>query len=232
LAAEVLVSDDDLPAVPEPAANPPARKSALSRVEWLAGALAILGAGLTTLAVLAARSAPASGGTTAATTAVAAQALDPGAIPADSGPGWIANDARWVGNARRSLAFELAAYNKVPVWMREVRPMLVVRCMAGAMDVFVFTASAAAIESQTEDHTVRYAFDDEAETRELWQDSSEHDALFAPDGTAFARRLMDVRTFRFGFTPHNAAPATAHFQVSGLRDRLAPAAKACGWKSR
>jgi hypothetical protein len=228
------VSDDELPVPPEDAANPPRRKGTLSGVEWLAGGLAILGAGLTTLAVLTARGAPA-GGVTAAVSSAASGAAQPrglGAMPAGSGPGWTANNARWVGNARRSLAFEVPAGNKVSVWMREVQPVLVVRCMAGTIDVFVFTSSAAAIESQTEDHTVRYAFDEEAETRELWPDSSEHDALFAPDGEAFARRLMEVRAFRFGFTPHNAAPATAHFQVSGLRERLAPAVKECGWKAR
>jgi hypothetical protein len=112
--------------------------------------------------------------------------------------------------------------------MREVRPLLVVRCLPKTTEVFVFTQSAALIEAQTEDHTVVYSFDDEPETRELWPDAAEHDALFAPDGAAFAKRLMTARTLRFGFTPHNAAPVTAHFHVSGLRDMAEPAANNCG----
>ncbi len=225
------MSDQDLPAIPEDAANPPAHRPALSRVEIVAGGLAVVGAGLATLAVLAARSAPTADAVAAPASIVAPQpaALPPAAMMTRSGPGWTANNARWVGNARKSVAFELPAHNKVSVWMRDVRPLLVVRCIPGGTDVFVFTASAAMIEPQTEDHTVRFAFDEEAEIRELWPDSAEHDALFAPDGAAFARRLMDVSTFRFAFTPHNAAPATAHFQVSGLRERLEPVAKACGW---
>lgn len=224
------MSDQQLPAMPEDAANPPARRPALSRVELLAGALAVLGAGVATLAVLAARGEPAAGVVATPASVVAPpRARPPAAMMTRSGPGWTANDARWVGNARKSVAFELPAHNKVSVWMREVQPLLVVRCIPGGTDVFVYTGSAAMIEPQTEDHTVRFAFDDEQDVRELWPDSAEHDALFAPDGAAFARRLMDVTTFRFGFTPHNAAPVTAHFQVSGLRDRLEPAAKACGW---
>lgn len=227
------MTDQDLPAVLDDAANPPARRAALTRVELLAGGLAVIGAGLATLAVLAARGEPAaSGSAAAAPTASVAAAAAPAALMAHSGPGWTTNNARWVGNARRSIAFEVPAVNKVSVWMREVQPLLVVRCIPGGTEVFVFTGSAATIEPQTEDHTVRYAFDDEAEVRELWPDSAEHDALFAPDGAAFARRLLDVRTLRFGFTPHNAAPVTAHFRVSGLRDQLAPAAKTCGWKAR
>jgi hypothetical protein len=226
---EAVVTDQDLPAIPDDAANPPAHRPTLSRVEVLAGALAVLGAGVATLAVLAARSEPAAGAVaTAAAVSAPSRAHPPAAMMTRSGPGWTANDARWVGNARKSVAFELPAHNKVSVWMREVRPLLVVRCIPGGTDVFVYTESAAMIEPQTEDHTVRFAFDDEQEVRELWPDSAEHDALFAPDGAAFARRLKDVSTFRFGFTPHNAAPVTAHFQVSGLRERLAPVAKACG----
>ncbi len=224
------MTDQDLPVIPEDAANPPAHRPAFSRVEMVAGALAVVGAGLATLAVLAARSTPtAEAVATPASVAAPQRAALPAGMMTRSGPGWTANNARWVGNARKSVAFELPAHNKVTVWMRDVRPLLVVRCIPGGTDVFVFTDSAAMIEPQTEDHTVRFAFDDEQEVRELWPDSAEHDALFAPDGAAFARRLMDVSTFRFGFTPHNAAPVTAHFQVSGLRDRLAPVAKACGW---
>jgi hypothetical protein len=110
-----------------------------------------------------------------------------------------------------------------------VRPLLVVRCLPRTTDVFVFTQSAALIEAQTEDHTVVFSFDDEPETRELWPDAAEHDALFAPDGAAFAKRLLTASTLRFGFTPHNAAPVTAHFQVGGLRNQVEPVSKTCRW---
>jgi hypothetical protein len=35
---------------------------------------------------------------------------------------------------------------------------------------------------------------------------------------------------RFGFTPHNAAPVMANFQVSGLGNLIEPVARQCGWK--
>lgn len=192
-------------------------------------ALAIAGGAVVTFAILTAggeppmQAAPAPAGAAAATTAAPIAAL----LEA-GGPGWAPNPARWAGNARRSVAVEVPSVNKVSVWMRDVRPLLVVRCLRGQADAFVFTDSAALIEAHTEDHTVRYAFDTEAEARELWPDSTEHDALFAPDGAAFARRLMAARTLSFGFTPHNAAPVTAYFRVSGLGEQLGPAARACG----
>jgi hypothetical protein len=151
--------------------------------------------------------------------------------PSASAPSWIANPA-WVGRARQSVAFELAARNEVQVWMRKVRPVLIVRCTARSTEAFVFTDSAARMEPQDEDHTVRVQFDNEAVVTERWPDSQEHDALFARDGAAFAHRLMQARTLEFGFTPHNAEPVAAQFDVAGLAPLLTPAARQCGWKGK
>lgn len=226
--AEVAVSDPQVPVDSEPPA-PPAVSSRLSRVELVGATLAVAGGCVITFAVLTAGGRPVED-TTVAVNAAAARPQLAAATPMtrDAGPGWTANRERWVGNAPRGFAFELPAHNRIAIWMREVRPLLVVRCLRDTTDVFVFTQSAAMIEAQTEDHTVVFGFDDEPETRELWPDAAEHDALFAPDGAAFAKRVLNAATLRFGFTPHNAAPVTAHFQVSGLRDLVEPAAKTCG----
>ena len=138
--------------------------------------------------------------------------------------------AYWTGSQRHSAAFELPAENTVPIWMSQVRPLLIVRCLSKKTEVFVFTGSALKIEPDTDDHTVNFRFDDEQGSTTRWPDSAEHDALFAPDGTVFAQRLMRARTLRFGYTPHNAATVEAHFEVSGLTGLLEPAAKECGWK--
>lgn len=144
---------------------------------------------------------------------------------------WSArNQGRWISNHPRSLAFELEAENRAPVWMKHVRPVLVVRCLAKTTDVFVFTESAAAIEPGDEDHSVRIALDGQADVVERWPDSVDHDALFAPDGAAFARRLASARTLRFGFTPHNAPFVTVEFDVRGFSDVIAPVAERCGRK--
>jgi hypothetical protein len=128
------------------------------------------------------------------------------------------------------VAYELPAEHKVQAWMTQVEPALVVRCMGRRTEAFVYTSTPAKIEAQDEDHTVGIAFDNEPQSAERWPDSAEHDALFAPDGEAFARRIMAAKTLRFGFTPHNAPPVTVHFAVNGLAELLEPAARQCGWK--
>lgn len=141
-------------------------------------------------------------------------------------PGWRENTLAWTAETRRRIAFELPARNETNVWMRKVRPLLVVRCQEGQIEAFVYTDSPAALEIEDENHTVRLSFDGEPVRTERWPDSSTHDALFAPDGAGFVARLMNAESFRFGYTPHNAAPVVAHFDVRGLAGKIGPA-KAC-----
>jgi hypothetical protein len=196
----------------------------------IAGALAA--AGVVTFAMLPTRAVP-------ATSVAAAQPNVPKSGRAGVPPlkaatrtqAWSSERrAYWTGNQRHSAAFELPAENRVAIWMSQVRPLLVVRCLSKKPEVFVFTGSALKIEPQSDDHTVNFRFDDEQSTTVQWPDSAEHDALFAPDPTGFAQRLMHARTLRFGYTPHNAAPVEAHFEVSGLTGLLEPVGRDCGWK--
>lgn len=143
---------------------------------------------------------------------------------------WNANNRDWLLNARKGVAFELPALKKVGIWGGIAQPMLVVRCDAGRIQTFVYTASAMQMEAIDENHTVRVSFDSEPEATERWADSPEHDALFAPDAAAFARRLTTAQTLKVSYTPHNAARAVAEFQTHGLSELIVPAAKPCGWK--
>ena len=219
-------SEPDLSFAIETTAAPVPARSRRRELTMITGAVAIGGA--FTFAVLLARAAPSTGDAAAAVAAAPVKS----AIPASEHTrGWTTgNSAVWAGQERNSAAFELQAENTVPIWMRNVRPMLVVRCVSGSMEAFVFTASAAKIEPQTNDHTVRFSFDGSEDVTEPWADSEEHDALFAPDGAAFARRVAGARVLRFGFTPHNAAPVTAEFQVAGLAELIATSARECGWQ--
>ena len=214
------------------AAAAAAPRAAGGRRELTIGILAVVGGGIITLGLMSVRGATSSDAAGAASGAPRPQA---GAVtsaqPAVTATQtWsMENRAFWVGNRPKSPAFELPAENTVQVWMRKVRPALVVRCMSQRPEVFVVTESAMKIERDTDNHTVTFSFDDEPNVTEQWPDSAEHDALFAPDGDAFAQRLMRARAFRFGYTPHNVDPVVAHFNVSGLAPLLEPVGKECGW---
>jgi hypothetical protein len=159
--------------------------------------------------------------------AAAASVVTPAAVNA---PSWVPANREWLWNPKKGAAFQVASMNKVAVWQGQTLPMLVVRCEAGKMQTFVYTASALQIEAQDENHTVHLTFDDQPEATERWADSSDHDALFAPNGAAFAHRLTGTNVLKVGYSPHNAPRAVAEFHVGGLAALLEPAARQCGWK--
>jgi hypothetical protein len=115
----------------------------------------------------------------------------------------------------------------VPVWMDRVRPMLAVRCVSRYVEVFVMIRSAASIEGSSEHHTVRVSLDAEPETTEHWLDSIDKQALFTPDPQALADRLAGASRMRFGFTPYNASPVTADFDVRGFNVPLEAMSRTC-----
>lgn len=213
---------------PQPPAAGPPRSPVMTKRELLVAAGMVAAGALMTLALLTGRGVPSRAAAAAETSAAVTVSARPSGGSSVATPKWSdANRAVWVGARRTAVAYELEAENTVNIWMRTVRPLLVVRCAAARVEAFVVTHAPARIEPQTEDHTVSFAFDDGGQTEELWPDSEDHDALFAPDGAAFARQLTGARTLRFVFTPHNAPRATARFQVGGLEPLLARSAE-CG----
>ena len=220
--------------VPADATEPALTPAGGGRGQIVLGAFVVLLTGAGALALLASRESPpavaaatpAPPGATARPTTAPAATTDLGWT--DSAPRWTSNQEAWLGR-NKGAAFEVLAAAPVGVWLRNVRPALVVRCSGKRADVFVFTDSAAAIEAGTEDHTVAFAFDGGEATSMRWPDASEHNALFAPDGEGLARKLMLAGTFTFSFTPHNAPTVTARFRTSGLADALKPSARHCGW---
>lgn len=224
-----MTPDPTPDAHPETTAELPAAPAGPSLGHILAIAAAVAGGGLVTLLVMTSRPAAREESHAARSAPAVAVPRATASAPAAPRPVWSSrNQARWISNHRKSAAFELEANQAAAVWMKRVRPTLVVRCMDNRTDVFVYTESAARIEPQDENHTVRVALDDEAGADQRWPDSVEHDALFAPDGQVLARRLVTARQMRFSFSPHNAAPVTATFEVAGLGELLTPIAKRCG----
>lgn len=145
-------------------------------------------------------------------------------------PRWIANGLARRGRTGPSgVTFELAANEDVPVWRSRVRPILSVRCVGKAVEVFVMTHSAASVENSGQ-HTVQVSFDNRVVTPQTWEHSIDHDALFSPDGSALARQISGARTMSFAYTPFNASTVFAQFSVAGLNAQLETSAKNCAWK--
>jgi len=149
-------------------------------------------------------------------------------------PTWDAqlrDELRWLGD-ERGAAWELPAENVVQTWFGPSRPVLVVRCMSRTTDTIVYTGSPMMIEPHVDGKTVTVTVDNEEASTERWSDADDRVALFAPDGAAFAQRLLHATTLQFSYTPHNFSPVVARFHVAGLASLIERSAKACGWKEK
>jgi hypothetical protein len=122
------------------------------------------------------------------------------------------------------------AENDIQGWLKSMRPNLVLRCQEGKTNVYVVTGMAANVEYGTDGHTVRLRFDDGKPTTQYWSESTDHEALFAPNPTQLAKQLLKVKTLTFQFTPFNASPAVVRFNLEGLGPHLEKVANACGWQ--
>ena len=143
---------------------------------------------------------------------------------------WSGENRRfWLGNGR-GAAFELPAENSVQTWFGPVQPALVVRCSSRTTETFVYTKSPVKIETNVDRRTVTVIVDDGAPRTEQWSTSVDSVELFAPDGAAFAERLMHARTLRFGYSPANSNNVVAQFSVAGLAPLMEPVARECGRK--
>jgi hypothetical protein len=167
----------------------------------------------------------------AARPAAAASAAAPPVVEQAPAPTWVGRrEATWTNDGSKTISFELQATSNVNVWMSRVRPTLVVRCLYKATEVFVAIHSAASIEGQSGNHTVRLRIDDDEEQVQQWSDSVSGQELFSPNSIALARRLATAERMRFSFTPYNATPVTAEFSVQGFETLAALVGKTCGWK--
>ena len=146
---------------------------------------------------------------------------------------------KWTGGASSqssmddspTVTFHLQAENQIQVWLGTKQPSLIVRCHERGTDVYMVTGTAAHVEYGAMDSaTVQVRFDDAAATKQRWNESTDNEALFAPQPVAFARRIAKSNRLRLGFTPFNASPVVVEFDVRGFDQHIGEIAKACRWK--
>jgi hypothetical protein len=230
----------DSPNRPDPVSTDPkpvARSvpAAGARREILVVAATLAGAALLTMAFMLVRRVPSD--TVSAAPASESPRPSRSSTPSASAPpavtpSWSTeHKARWLGG-ERGAAWELDADEVVQTWFGPSHPLLVVRCTSRTMDAIVYTGSPMMIEPHVDGKTVRVTVDNEETSTERWMDADHRDALFAPDGAAFAQRLLHATTLQFSYTPHNFSPVVARFHVAGLAPLIQHSARECGWKEK
>ena len=146
-------------------------------------------------------------------------------------PTWTgARRASWARDGSKTVVFTLAATHDVPVWMSRARPALVVRCLSRTTEAFVVLDTSSSFETDADRRTVRLQWDDGPVSTQRWAVSESARELFAPDGVAFVRQMVNAHALRFGFTPFNANPVVVEFAVQGFDGLGGLLASTCGWR--
>jgi hypothetical protein len=144
---------------------------------------------------------------------------------------WTQAQNRSAMDDSKGVTFDLEAENEIAGWLKRKTPSLIVRCKEKATNVYMVTDMPASVESGDLDgHTIRVRFDDAPAQRQKWSESTDKNALFAPNAVQMTRNIAKAKTLRLEFTPFNASPVIATFDVSGFEQHIGKVASICGWK--
>lgn len=151
----------------------------------------------------------------------------PSAVPSDH---WRVSQDTSPMDGSETVTLDLDSEDSIQGWVKSEKPTLIIRCKENRTEVYVVTGMAASVEFGTEGHTVRTRLDDRKPVSQRWSDSTDHKALFAPNPIPLAKRLANAKKLAFEFTPFEASPAIAEFDLTGLESHLGKVASACGWR--
>lgn len=157
--------------------------------------------------------------------------------PLTSSPTGVGAETQWqiredksAMDGSKTVVISRDAENEIQGWLESNRPSLIVRCQERKTEAYIVTGTAANVEYDTDNHTVRLRFDDSEPVTQHWSASTDDKALFSPNAIEFAKMLVGSKSLAFEFTPLNANPAIIHFRLEGLAPYLQKAAAACGWQ--
>jgi hypothetical protein len=122
------------------------------------------------------------------------------------------------------LRISLNADNELVGSLRTYRPWLALRCKEKTVDVFVVTGMVGA-----DDETrVRYRIDKAAAVDSMWENSTDHKAIFYPgEPEEFIEQLIAGERMYFEVHPNRSSPTAASFDLRGLSNLLPELRSAC-----
>jgi hypothetical protein len=148
--------------------------------------------------------------------------------PPHTPDGWVKTESRSAMTDEPTIVLTAQANDEVQGWLDRARPALTVRCKERKLDVYLVTGMSSHVESARGAHTLRYRIDTtRAVSESSWGESTDNNALFSPAPAELAERLMSGSTILFEWTPFNASPVQARFQVAGLEAHRSSLVAAC-----
>src|SRR6266550_5963483 len=130
---------------------------------------------------------------------------------------------------RPSLTLELPALTTVRAARAaafEVRPVLLVRCQDGELDVFVSTGSVLDADDKVMT-PVRIQWGGAAPAESRWSRSTDSTSAFAPDPRALLRQLVSTPDLQLEIRPSGKSAELIRFNARGLERHMAQVDAVC-----
>lgn len=143
---------------------------------------------------------------------------------------WKVSESRSAMDDSRTVTASLRAENYVPIWLDRSLPLLTVRCKEGSIDVYMSLGSSFSVDNcggELNQHRVRIRYDKREAFTSCWSESTDDNALFPPSARTYVVDIVASNTMRIEFTPFNASPVVAEFDVRGLSEHITKFEEAC-----
>ena len=124
----------------------------------------------------------------------------------------------------------LDAESYVEGWLTTTLPTLNLRCQEGKIDSYVNIGMQADVKYGLDDNaTVRIRFDQNQAFELTVSESTDGEALFFYNPYGMILAMLQSQEMVLGFTPFNAGPAVAKFDLRWLNNVIEPLKRSCNW---
>ncbi len=143
---------------------------------------------------------------------------------------WQVTTSKSEFDSSTTVLLSLDAENTVEGWLTITLPTLVLMCKERELNVYVNVGTQSDVEyGLYEKATVRVRFDQNQAFETVANESTTGEALFFRDPHQMIISMLKSNEMIFGFTPFNANPAVATFDLHGLKNVIEPLKQSCNW---
>jgi hypothetical protein len=141
---------------------------------------------------------------------------------------WTVNRSESEMDGSELVTISVPAERPISTWLSSKLPLIIIRCKERKLEVLALTGSAAHVELYHSDEArVRVRLDEGTPTTQWWNESTDDEAIFAPNPQRLARAMGKAKQLRLEFTPFNASPQVMEFDLGGLRSHLPAVFRTC-----
>ena len=144
-------------------------------------------------------------------------------------PKWVVSDSSSEMDDSKTVVMSLESENTVTGWLtKNYSPTLIIRCQENKTDMYMNTESQFH-RSSLDSVKAKIRLDDEKSKTYRFSVSTDNMSIFFRKPIGHLKKMFSSQEMKIGWTPFNANPVIAKFDIRGLKDLIKPLRKTCNW---